>query len=265
MMKSDVTLFFACKENRTYRFLCQDTKVNQSQTIQYNAVISRDKKWKYSTPIYLVERSKQQVFPQIDHPLAEAIGMSATLGQQLRLKISEQGEIQQLLNIKEIQEYWQTRLKIQLESQYEGGAIDTMINQLDEVVEEEARFVEKLQKDVFFNHLCGILPGTYQHKSKDQNYIKNKEKQLQGICYRYEINSLENKGMRIKGVGKQAKERLAQLKELWQLEGDKELIYEGIIEGELNEQSEIVKLSSKEVYTYGSALYRSTSIALDLG
>lgn len=264
MMKSDVTLVFACKENRTYRFLCQDTKVNQSQTIEYNAVISRDKKWKYSTPIYLVERSKQQIYPYVDHPLAEAIGMSATMGQQLRLKISEQGEIQQLLNIKEIQEYWQTRLKIQLESHYEGRVIDTMINQLDEVVEEEARFVEKLQKDVFFNHLCGILPGTYQYKSEGKSYIKHNGKKPQGIGYRYEIDSLENKGIVIRGVAAQAKERLAQLKELWQLEGDKELTYEGIIVGELNEQSEIVKLSSKEVYTYGSELYRSTSIALDL-
>ncbi|MGG5508245.1 hypothetical protein [Myroides sp. C6-3] len=263
MMKSDVTLVFACKEKRTYRFLCQDTKANQSQTIQYTAVISRDKKWKYSTPIYLVERSKQQIFPSVDHPLAEAIAMSSTLGQQLRLQISEQGEILQLINIKEIQAYWQTRLKIQLESQYEGGVIDTMINQLDEVVEEEARFVGKLQKDVFFNHLWGILPGTYQYQAQGQNYIKPKEDQ-QGIGYRYEIDVLENKGTRIKGIGEQAKERLAQVKELWQLEGDEELTYEGIIEGELNEQSEIVKLSSKEVYTYGSAIYRSTIIKLDL-
>lgn len=264
MMKSDVTLVFAYKESRKYRFVCQDTKVNQSQTIQYNATISRDKKWKYSAPIYVVERSKQQIFSQDDYPLAEAIAMSSTIGQQLHLKISEQGEIQQFLNIKEIQAYWQTRLKIQLQSQYEGRAIDMIITQLDEVVEEEVRFVEKLQNDVFFNHLCGILPGTYQYKSEEQNYIKKSGKQPQGICYRYEIDLLENKGITIQGVGKQTKERLAQLKKLWQLEGDEELTYEGIIEGELNERSEIVNLSSKELYTYGSSIYRSTIIKLNL-
>ena len=264
MTQSTIILVFTCNSNYKYTFTHQYTKANRTQKICYDVEISKDKKWKKSRPIYCVKRGEQQIYPIVDNPLVELIRESTSIGQNLSLQINEQGELKRLLNLKEIQYYWQRRLNVKIESQYEGLVVANMVKQLEVLVENETLFVEKLKKDVFFNHYCGILYGSYHYDEACNGYVKQRDQAVEGVFYLYKIQLLKNKGIKIKGVGKQSKEQLNTLRELWDLDGDVMLTYEGIVEGELNEQHEIVKLRSSEVYTYGKKPYCSTVVNLDL-
>lgn len=248
--KEAVYFSFLSKE-ATYEVIDKVTHGNKQQQIRYTTTIHKDDGW--TRTYYEVSRSPQQVIPLIDNPYMEAIDLTSTLWQKLVLAIDSDGNIKKIVNLEEIQKYWSDSLYVDLTEMFSGSVVDTIVNQLDVLVKDEQKFIERIGKDTFFHYWLKHNIGDYLLNLHLEGYIK-----VGRPNHLYQIERTASKGMLIKGKGKKSVEELNKIKEEWELAPTSPLDYEEDYSCEYNRDSVIVKLSRKEVYTYQGSVYRST-------
>lgn len=255
MYTNEIVSFLFLNKQAFYEVTSQIIHGDKQQQIRYTTEITKDDGW--TRTYYVVKRNPQVVFPVVDNPYMEALALTTTLWNEIKLSVNSQGEIKKIVNLKEIQEYWTEVLKYKLTQMYVGSPITAIVLQLEQIVMDESQFIEKIYQDTFFYHWIRYNPGEYIKNYHTQEYIK-----IGRSNYSCQIEKTATKGRLIKGEGKKSTEELAHFKKKWKLDPDKELSYKEQLNCEYNRDGDIIRLIRKEVYTYQGSVYHSTVVEI---
>lgn len=247
--------FPSVDKQATYTVSSQTKQGDKQQQIRYTTTIRKDDGW--TRTHYQVSRSPQELTPVVDNPYVEALALTTTLWRELKLSIDESGQIRKIVNLEAIQQYWEKELRFKLTEIYVGDPIEGIINQLDQLIQDEQRFIAKIGRDTFFYYWLKHDIGEYIQYDQAGDYIK-----VGRPNHHYQIEDTSAKGILVKGKGIKSVEELNKLREEWKLSPTASLDYEEDYSCEYNNYREIVKLSRKEVYTYQGSIYRSAEVEI---
>ncbi|EHQ42002.1 hypothetical protein [Myroides odoratus] len=234
-----------------YEVLNQMVQGNKRQAIRYTTTIKKVEGW-FDTH-YVITRTPQVLSPIVDNPYMEAIMLTSSLWDELKLSINRDGEIKKIVNLQAIQDYWTTVLKFKLLQMYTGTCILGLVAQLEQVLMNEELFRAKINQDSFFYYWIKYNIGEYI-----KNYNTGKYTKVGKANQQYQIEQTE-KGRTIQGKGKKTAAELDEIKRKWKLNIEEELDYEEQCDSVYDCNQALVQLVQKERYTQGSSvLYEST-------
>ncbi|WP_413513989.1 hypothetical protein [Myroides odoratus] len=253
---------FSFKKNTPFSLGIETTKENKSQQISYRIEIIKAAKKSKGLAVFTIKRNLERHSYPLNYPYIEALIQSNSLWSNLKLALTNEGKIQHILNLKEIQTYWHTILKPQLQSTYEGLSITRIILQLDTLVKQEQKLINQLQEDLFFHVWLRIISGEYQYHPLLKKLFKINGYRDTEVHYTYKIEQQTKPHFFLKGRGKKSSDTLLKLQKIGQLADDSKLIHQEQFQAELNESHEITQLQWKETYRDAKKNYCASQLTV---